>query len=311
MKNVLVTIGLVVLVAFTACNKNDNLLPENLLNEVDLKTTTESVILTEASLDDVTEAADYEVDLFTGASVEVAASAFEFGDIELKAGDTNKYRNRYRFGKCPDIHIVKEEGGYPRTITLNYGEGTELANGRVIAGIIEIIMSGPRNENGATRTVSFIDFSVDDVAIAGTSIKTFLRDEYKVNIVRDMSFTLPEDGTVIERTAEKTRTWVAGMDTPFDHADDVISITGFTNCEDSDGNIYHREITTALVKNGECRFIVTGEITLTKNGVEFGVINYGDGECDNKATLTTADGTKEFEIGNRHRERKEEQNTNA
>ncbi|MCU4174061.1 hypothetical protein [Carboxylicivirga sp. N1Y90] len=311
MKNVLVTIGIAVLVALTACNKNDNLLPEDQLNEVDLKTTTESVIVTEASLDDVTEAADYEVDLFTGSDIEVASAAFEASDLELKAGDQHKYRNRYRWGKCPDIHIVKEEGGYPRTITLNYGEGTELTNGRVIAGIIEIVMSGPRRENGATRTVTFIDFSVDDVAIAGTSIKTFLKDEYKVNIVRDMSFTLPEDGTVIERTAEKTRTWVAGMDTPFDHSDDVINITGYTNCEDSDGNSYNREITTALVKNGECRYIVAGEITLTKNGVEFGVINYGDGKCDNIATLTTAEGTKEFEIGKRHRQRKQDQNKDS
>lgn len=311
MKNVLVAIALVSLIAFTACNKNDNFLPENPIMDVDLNVSTESVILTEASLDDVTEAADYEVDLFTGSDIEVASAAYEADDAELKSSEQHNYKNRYRWGKCPDIHIVKEEGGYPRTITLNYGEGTELNNGRVIAGIIEIVMTGPRRENGATRTVTFIDFSIDDVAIAGTSIKTFLKDEFKVNIVRDMSFTLPEDGTVIERTAEKTRIWVEGMDTPFDHSDDVINITGFTKCEDSDGNSYHREITSALVKKGGCRFIVAGEITLTKNGLEFGVINYGDGECDNVATLTTAEGSKEFTIGKRHRHRKQDQNKDS
>jgi len=301
-----VFLSLAVIAALTACDKNDSIIDDMPIAEVDLKSTTESVVTTEASLDDVAEAAEYEVDLFTGTDDTAEAIAMEQSGVSLKAGGDdaqNRYRWRYRFGKCPDIHIVKEEGGWPRTITLNYGEGTELENGRIIAGIIEIFQTAPRRENGI-RTVTFNEFSIDGVGIAGTSVKTFNVDELTVTIERDLTFTL-EDGTTIEREAERKRVWTEGVETPFDHSDDIFEITGFVNCEDSDGNVYRREITSPLIKKGGCRWIVAGEVTLSKNGVVFATINYGDMECDRVATMTTAEGSKEFKIGERKREKRQ------
>lgn len=300
MKKVFLSFAIVA--ALASCNKNDSLIEDMPLAEVDLNVTTESVITTEAQLDDVAEAMEYEVDLYTGTDEAIDAVEAEMSGVALKSGSSvqNNYRARYMWGNCPDIHIVKEEGGWPRTITLNYGEETELANGRIIAGIIEIVQTAPRRENGSMRTVTFDGFSVDTIGMDGTSVKTFLRDEYTVEIVRDLTFTLP-DGTTIDRYAERKRIWTEGMDTPLNHWDDIIEITGFVTCEDSDGNSYKRVITTPLIKKGGCRFIVAGEVTLSKNGVEFGTINYGDMECDRIATMTTAKGSKEFVIGQRKR----------
>ncbi len=310
MKKVLLAIGISSLVAFTACNKNENLSPNPMMDEVDLTVTTESIVTTDANLDDVMEAAEYEVELYSGA--EETTSTFEAMQEEsaLKAsGNENPFKYRYRWGKCPDIHIVSEEGGFPKTITLNYGESTELENGRVIAGIIEIVITGPRRENGATRTLSFQNFSVDTISIAGQSVKTFLKDEYKVHVAREISFTLP-DGTGIETTADRTKTWVEGMGTPKQNDDDRFEITGYSMCVDTDGNEFKKMITTPLIKKGGCRYIVAGEVTLSKNAVDFAVINFGDGSCDRKATMTTAEGTKDFIIGKRKRERKQEQTSN-
>ncbi|MCG8580835.1 MAG: hypothetical protein MI866_13010, partial [Bacteroidales bacterium] len=274
MKKVL--LSLAVVAALTACDKNDNIVEDLPISDVDLKSTTESVVTTEASLDDIAEAAEYEVDLFTGTDDTAEQMAAEQAEPTLKAGgdgtDSQKrYRLRYKWGKCPDIHIVKEEGGWPRTITLNYGEGTELENGRVIAGIIEIYQTAARRNNGV-RTVTFNEFSVDGVGVAGTSVKTFDATALTINVVRDLTFTL-EDGTTIDRDAERLISWTEGMDTPFDHSDDIFEITGFVNCEDSDGNVYRRDITSPLIKKGGCRWIVAGEVSLSKNGVEFATIN--------------------------------------
>ena len=306
-------LGLAVLAALTSCDKNDNIIDDMPMADVDLNMTTESVVTTEAQLDDVAEAAEYEVDLFSGTDSAAEEVIAEQAGTTLKSGSTetqNRFRERYKWGQCPDIHIVKEEGGWPRTITLNYGERTELANGRIISGIIEIVQTGPRRENGSTRTVTFEAFSVDAIGVAGTSVKTFLIDDLKVDIVRDLTFTL-EDETTIDRDAERTRTWVEGLDTPLNHLDDVFEITGFVNCEDSDGDVYRRDITNPLIKKGGCRFIVAGEVSLSKNGIEFATINYGDGECDKIATMTTAEGSKEFEIGKRIRERRQNRNQNG
>ncbi len=304
MKKVL--ISLAVIGALTSCDKNDSLTNDMPLVDVNLKSTTESVVTTEASLDDIAEAAEYEVDLFTGTDNAVDGLIAEQSGTTLKSGGVetpNRYRERYRWGKCPDIHIVKEEGGWPCSITLNYGEGTELTNGRVIAGIIEIYQTAPRRDNGI-RTVTFTDFSVDEIGITGVSVKTFNAEELTVNIVRDLTFTL-EDGTTIDRNSERVRTWIEGLDTPLDHTDDIFEINGHVNCTDSDGNTYRRDITTPLTIRGDCRWIVSGEVTLSKNGVDFAVINYGDGECDQLATMTTEEGSKEFKIGERKRQKRE------
>ena len=309
MKKVL--LSLAVFAALASCDKNENIIDDLPMAEVDLKSTTESVVTTEASLDDVVEAAEYEVDLFTGTNDVAETIAMEQSGAILKSGDDDKkdLRWRYKFGKCPNIHIVKEEGGWPRTITLDYGEGTELENGRVFAGIIEVYQTEPRRVNEATRTVTFQEFSVDAIGIDGTSIKTFLKDEYKVEIARNMTFTL-EDGTTIEHIAESTRTWTEGMDTEFDHTDDIFQIEGFVTCKDSDGNVYRRDITSPLIKKGGCRWIVAGEVSLSKNGVEFATVNYGDMECNHVATMTTAEGSKVFKIGERKREKRQDDENN-
>ncbi len=288
-----------------ACNNENEVVPDTEYTAPGFNVTAESVVTADAAIEDVMEAADYEVSLFTGNEETFNSLVADAGpDNDLKSGSfLNRCRDRYRWRKCPNISIVSEQGGFPKTITLDYGDTTELANGRIISGIIEIVISAPYRVDGATRTVSYIGFSVDSIGISGTNVKTFIGDRLTERIVetnRDMVFTMP-DGTVIDCTGEKTRTWVEGLETPFYHGDDVMEITGYANCEDSDGNVYRKEITEKLVKTGVCRFIVSGEVTLTSNGEVFATIDYGDGTCDNVATLTTSEGTKEFMIGRRVR----------
>ncbi len=93
------------------------------------------------------------------------------------------------------------------------------------------------------------------------------------------------------------------MSTPFYFIDDVMTITGFGICRDSDGNQYRREITQPLQKFGKCRFIVSGEVGYSDNGETFVTVDYGDGTCDNTGTFKWANGEKEFVIGKRIRER--------
>ena len=59
-------------------------------------------------------------------------------------------------GLPPVITIEKTDGGFPITITLDYGDGTELLNGRIISGTITIVVSAPPRTDGATRTVTRI-----------------------------------------------------------------------------------------------------------------------------------------------------------
>ncbi len=301
MKKVL--FGLALAVAFASCDQNQDILTDPDVT-TDLTLTTKSVVTTEAQLDDVTEEVDYEVELFTGSSSMLSA----FQSVSLQSfggGDKNQYKSRYRNEACPDLQFTHNNGTWPLGISINYGDSTYLSSGRMISGLIHVVLGGPRRMQGTNDTITFEDFTIDSISVSGTIIKTYLSDEHTVQVVYDLTFTLP-DGTVITREAVSTRIWVDGYDTPFDITDDRFEITGYVNVSDSDGDSYRREITNPLVKLGTCRYIVEGTVSLSINDVVFATIDYGDGECDNLATMTTADGTEEFEIGKRVREERED-----
>jgi hypothetical protein len=295
MKKILFSLAIGSAIAFSACEKEVE--PAMDYTSPDYSVTVESLVTTDASVEDATEAVDYEVDLFTGSSDDISGASA----VSLKA-NTLGHNSRYVNGVCPEKSIVTTDGGFPKTITLNYGEETVLMNGRVLSGVITIEISAPYNTVGATHTVTFVGFTVDSVSISGTKVKTLVSntDGRVVTIERDLVFTLP-DGTVINNTAEITRNWAEGISTPFIYSDDVFEITGISSFTDSEGNVYSKLIIEKLVKKGDCRFIVSGLVELSYNASMFASIDYGDGSCNNLATMTSDKGTKEFIIGKRVR----------
>jgi len=305
MKKLLFAFILGAAAVFTGCDKEDEITPASDFVTPDFNMTVESVVTTDANIEDAVESVGYEVDLFSGTVGAIdELSAVATGGDELKAGARERYRDRYRSGNAPDVSIDWNEGEFPRTITVDYGDETELLNGRVLRGVIEIVVSARMNTEGATRSVTFMDFSADSLIINGTNVKEVVSmDEGRVvKIIRDLVITL-HDGTEVEYYAELERTWTQGMNTPFYHGDDEMEITGFARCVDSDGNEYRREIVRPLIKRGGCRYIVSGEVMFSANGLTFAMVNYGDETCDNTAVIVTAKGRKEFIIGKRLRER--------
>lgn len=286
--------ALVAAMAFTACNESSEEVLFDEVSGLELTQSVDVIVSSEATIDAVVEATDYEIDFFSTASTAIAGY-----DVSLKSGPFCDTGNPLRFGgrykECPTVTIESENGGFPRTITLDYGERTELSDGRIISGIMQVVISDRWNVDGSTRTISFIDFVVDSIGIEGA--KTIVRN-FEIGVSKaftmtsDMTFTLT-DGTVINRTAEKIRSWVAGLETELDPADDVIEITGYCLSVDSEGNAYRKEITTELKKTGMCRWIVSGVVTMTQNEEPFAFLDYGDGTCDNVAVLTHVDGTTE------------------
>jgi hypothetical protein len=305
MKKLLFSLVIGTAIVFSGCNDEDEITPASDYAAPDFSVTAESVVTTDAAVEDAVESVDYEVDLFSGTVDAIDNLSTDSGsDDQLKSGARDQYRDRYRLGEAPDINIDWNEGNFPKTITLDYGEETELANGRIISGLIEIVISAPMNTEGATRTVTFSNFSVDSLVINGTIVKEIVSvdDGRIVHIVRDLTITFP-DGTEVEYYAELERTWTQGMGTPFYYGDDEMEISGYATCVDSDGNEYRREITQQLRKMGGCRYIVSGEVMYSVNSLTFGSVNYGDGNCDNLCQMTTAGGQKQVIIGKRVRER--------
>jgi hypothetical protein len=298
MKKTILASALISLMAFTSCQKDEFNGETN--NET--LASVANLIEKDATLDDVFEATDYEIDYFTGSSLSIGdLSSIESG---LKSGGLYRYGWRYKANSCPTVTIQRAdtESGFPKTITLDYGDSTVLQNGRVISGSIVIIKSDPRGTDGRKREVEFVDYMVDSVAVTGGAIILYTgatdEENGKFTVTREVTCTFP-DGTYVTRSAEKVREWIAGFETRWEHADDIIHIYGFSSSIDSEGNSYSKEIVEDLVKTGECREITKGIVEITKNGEIVAVIDYGDGTCDGVGTVTRGDEVKEITLRKR------------
>ena len=249
------------------------------------------------AIETVVDEAAYEVDLFSesNAAIDYVAGTTK---TELKGGF---FGNRYMEGQAPTVTVERTDGGFPITITIDYGDGVELTNTRVLSGKIIIVVSDRPRTLNATRTITFENFYIDDINIAGTRTITFSASEENMpqaSVESLLTITFP-DGTVFTREAENLRTFVEGYDTPFIHADNVFHITGFVNITGDDDFIRTKIIIEPLVRKADCRFLVAGVVKITRNdGVEI-LLDYGDGECDDIATLTKNDETVQITLGNR------------
>ncbi len=243
------------------------------------------ITLTEAQLDAVATASEYEVEFYANAE-EALTHRWKMG---MKWRWTNKLR--YLANHCPGVVITQgDNNGYPKVITLNYGEGTELKNDKVLSGIIVIEISGPRNSASYTRMVTYNNFKIDTIQISGTSmIKINKQNETFRNYTSDLTFTI-NGNKVVTRSSKRAWTWIEGMETTDNQTDDVIHIEGFVTAT-SGADSYKKEIVKPLVRLGDCRFIVSGAVTVTLNGEMVSTLDYGNGSCDEAATMKTSDGT--------------------
>ena len=291
--------------AFTSCdNADDNvkLIDENDLNITDVS----AVIDTEVAIANVMTEADYESDMFS------------LEESTIKLGGQYGYRLRnlaelYKRWRCykddmgPEVTVVDgDNDGFPKTITIDYGEGVTLRNGRVLSGIVTIIVSAPPRTDGAMREITYQEFMIDSIGIAGYKKIIFSGEQgvsRKFEHEHDLNFTFADE-TEVSCVGNKTKEWVEGLDTSYDRADDKIHITGQDVFVDTEGNEFKKEIEDYLLRLGACKFIVSGVVVYSQNGEEFASVDFGDGTCDDKAIKTTVDGEEEITLGNHRHGRK-------
>jgi hypothetical protein len=288
MRTKILSISVILAMGLFSCQTNDDADLVSSGDESDLKST--EIATSDILVESICEEADYEAEFFT-------YSEKLLREISHLTGRNNglvdsKKLLHYQSGNGPDVAIDSAETGYPITITLDYGDSTILKNGKVLSGIIKIVISGDKNTDDATRTISYSDFTVDSVGVAGTMTELYTggNDSTKISSTSGtVVFTLA-DGSTITRTSEKVREWLSGIDTPLEHDDDMVQVTGKVETSTSAGESFSKVITVPLFRTDNCKDYVQGVVQYFQNGTMIAELNYGDGECDGVATLTTSDG---------------------
>jgi len=206
-------------------------------------------------------------------------------DLALNALTTRGY---------PTRTWSQAKGSYPNTLTIDYGpDGVTGPYGHVRKGKLVIDYTAPLNSAGAVRTLNHEDFSIDQVQVEGTITLTNQGlnpsgDLVFLRVVLDRSLTFPS-GKVSSWNASQILTQVEGVGTD-PRLDDVWSITGSASGSNRDGKNFSLNTPEALLYPTACRWIVDGIISITIEGESIS-IDYGDGSCNNDATITIPDGS--------------------
>ena len=187
---------------------------------------------------------------------------------------------------------------------MDFGSGCTGRDGRFRSGKIITTYTNRLFVPGAKATTTFDNYMVDSVKIQGTLVITnqgeqisaapnlCIRHKWKVE-VQNAKLIKP-NGNYTEWNSTKTITQVEGMCTPFIHIDDIYKIEGGAHGKAKRGDLliaWNSEITDPLIKKFSCRWLVKGiiriaRLNLTTNSPWVAAINYGNGECDNKAMVS-------------------------
>ncbi len=195
-------------------------------------------------------------------------------------------------GDCPEVTVDPDDGSFPRTITVDFGDdGCEGPHGHIRRGKIIITQTDSMKNPGALRTVTFENFYVDDVLVEGSKTLENLGvdDDGNVTFQRsvDKMLTFP-NGQTASWVANHTFTQLEGGNT-LAHIDDVFEITGGSEGVNRMGKSFSVTITAPLIRKKFCPWIVSGVKEITVDG-HTRILDYGDGDCDPFAQLTLPNG---------------------
>ncbi len=198
---------------------------------------------------------------------------------------------------CAEVSVSPSTPGvFPKTVTVNFGTtGCTGDNGFVRKGKIIYTISDKLIKTGSTLAISFDNYSVNGHKLEGmyTIKNTGTLASIQFNTTLENGKITYPDGKWYTKTSNVTWVYAAGSFTPADLSDDVFNLSGSGTVTSSDGNTLSAESQDFLVRKYNCYNIVSGKLNLTYNSIN-GVLDYGNGECDNKAVLSI--GNKNYDV---------------
>lgn len=195
--------------------------------------------------------------------------------------------------------LLNAPAPFPRKVIIDFGTGCLGRDGRMRSGKIVTVYTGPLLIPGSMATTEFVNHKVDSVSVEGMHrIKNTTGStpgsnfrEFTIEAI-NMKLTKP-NGNYSKWSGIRKRTQVEGNGTPI-HVDDMFKIEGHSHGQVKHGNLifnWRSEITEPLYRKFICRWVQKGIVktwreTLPSGSPWIAILNYGNGTCDNQATLT-------------------------
>jgi len=230
------------------------------------------------------------------AGIGVFGRATTNGDIngDMFTGRTDSIR-------CYTVTVTRLNAPnlFPVKIIVDFGNGCVGRDGHIRYGKIVTVYTGRLINPGSLATTEFDNFKIDSISVEGRhTIKNTTGNTTGSNLtqftvdVDDAKLTKP-NGNYSKWDSHKVRTQIEGNGS-VGPQDDVFKVTGSANGTVKRNNLlfaWRSEISEPLIKKFFCRWVSKGIIktwraTLSNTSPWTAILNFGNGNCDNQATLT-------------------------
>lgn len=187
---------------------------------------------------------------------------------------------------------------FPKTITLDYGTGCTDPEGNFRAGKIVVHITGPYWEKNTVRQSKLVDYRYNDLKISGErkEMNKGKNDKgYYLFEVKNTEMIGNTNGElIVERKLDRSRTYNRGTNLS-SNVDDEVWVTG-SSLVNKKGKETIQEITTPLYRKVSCEHFQSGVISTYIKKEKVSDLNYGNGECDDKAIWSNGTITKEITL---------------
>ncbi len=192
--------------------------------------------------------------------------------------------------------LIDTTSGLSHTMHITFGNTASTANclcadGRLRRGTINVSWQGHYRDQGSVHTITFTDYYVNDNQILGTKTVTNMGRNsaghlvFSINVNGSIIKSAANGGGTITWTSTRQREWIGGESSPT-WSDDVYLITGSASGTNAHGNTFTAQITIPLRREIGCHHFVSGRFDLTPTGKATRTIDFGNGACDDQATVT-------------------------
>ncbi|MEW6468376.1 MAG: hypothetical protein AB1458_05590 [Bacteroidota bacterium] len=176
------------------------------------------------------------------------------------------------------------------------------ADGKIRSGMIEVIFDQAWRAVGSSDTIKLINFKVKNNSTHGGiqydgKIVIAWQDSVTYNYqVIGGKCTKGSEWTVLW-DCNRTMKWVGGAGDSIP-GNDVFHMWGSANGTNRESRDFTVDVPsgTPLVRTAGCRYITSGELTITPDGKNARTVDFGDGTCDDRATLIINGNAFEFTL---------------
>lgn len=204
-------------------------------------------------------------------------------------------------GQCYSITItpVNTVTRFPIQVVLDFGTGCTGRDGRIRRGKTITEYSNRLTETGATAVTRFEDYMVNSIKVEGEHVvankSTNTRPALEIKVAARLS---QSNGDFFEWNSERFISRIDGRVTALAF-DDSFLVTGSASGFVKKGNKLSQwatVISEPLLKKFTCRWIMEGTVVIKKGERLAATIDYGPGQCDNRASFTVLGDVREITL---------------